>query len=467
MATRDFQVMVIGSGPGGYVAAVRAAECGFKTVCIEKMAAVGGTCLNVGCIPSKALLQSSEYYELLSKAVKEHGIEAQGISFNFAQMMHRKEQVVKGLVDSVTSLLKGNRIERVQGKAQFKDPHTVEVINGGKARIIGADFIIIATGSEPIPLPFLPFDETVIVSSTGALSLKEVPKRMLVVGAGVIGLELASVYHRLGTKITVVEMLDRVTPAMDLAVSKQLLQILKKQGFDFYLSAKVTGATKDKQEVSLAVEHEGRQLKLQGDVVLVAIGRRPYTQGLNLEAAGIKPSSKGFIPIDANFRTVQSHIFAIGDVVDGVMLAHRASHEGIAVAEIIAGQHPHVNYMAIPNVIYTHPEVAAVGFTENEAREAGLNIAVGTSFFRGNPRARCSGDIEGFVKAIGEAASGRLIGMHIIGPHASEMIGEGVIAMEKKTTLQDIATAPHAHPTLSETIMEAAQNALKSNTINR
>lgn len=460
MATREFQVMVIGSGPGGYVAAVRAAELGFKTVCIEKMAAVGGTCLNVGCIPSKALLQSSEYYELLSKAVKEHGIETQGISYNLAQMMQRKEQVVKGLVESVASLLKGHRIERVQGEARFKDPNTVEVINGGKAKVVGADFIIIATGSEPIALPFLPFDEKVIVSSTGALSLKEAPKRMLVVGAGVIGLELASVYHRLGTKITVVEMLDRVTPAMDLAVSKQLLQILKKQGFDFYLSAKVTGATRDKQEVSLAIEHEGKQLKLQGDVVLVAVGRRPYTQGLNLDAAGIKLSSKGFIPIDANFRTTQSHIFAIGDVVDGVMLAHRASHEGIAVAEIIAGQHPHINYMAIPNVIYTHPEVAAVGFTENEAREAGLKIAVGTSFFRGNARARCSGDIAGFVKAIGEAASGRLIGMHIIGPHASEMIGEGVIAMEKKATLRDIATAAHAHPTLSETIMEASLNAL-------
>jgi dihydrolipoamide dehydrogenase len=442
------------------VAAVRAAQLGFKTVCVEKMATLGGTCLNVGCIPSKALLQSSEYYELATKSVKEHGIEIQGASLNFAQMMTRKENIVKGLVESVASLLKGNHVERIHGEARFKDAHTVEVKNGNEVQVIRADFIIIATGSESIALPFLPFDENVIVSSTGALSLKKTPKRMLVIGAGVIGLELASVYNRLGAQVTIVEMLDRVTPTMDLAISKQLLQTLKKQGFEFYLSAKVTGATKEKDGVNLAVEYEGKQLKLDGDIVLVSVGRRPYTQGLNLQAAGVTVSPKGFVLIDGNFRTSQSHIFAIGDVIDGPMLAHRASHEGVAVAEIIAGKHPYVNYMAIPNVIYTHPEVAAVGFTESEAREAGLNISIGTAFFRGNARARCSGDIDGFVKIIGDSGSKRLLGMHIIGAHASEMIGEGMIAMQKKATLEDIANAPHAHPTLSETIMEAAQNAL-------
>lgn len=464
MSAREYQVMVIGSGPGGYVAAVEAARLGFKTVCIEKMDTLGGTCLNVGCIPSKALLQSSEYYELLNTSAKEHGIESQGISFDLSQMMKRKELIVKGLVEGVASLLKGNRVERVIGEARFKDPHTVEVDNGKEIRTIQADFIIIATGSESISLPFLPFDEKGIVSSTGALSLKEVPKRMVVVGAGVIGLELASVYHRLGSKITVVEMLERVTPAMDLAISKQLLQVLKKQGFEFHLGAKVISANKNKTGVFLNVEHEGKQLKIEGDVVLVAVGRKPYTHGLNLESIKINITPKGFIPVDGNFRTVHPSIFAIGDVIDGPMLAHRASHEGIAVAELIAGKEPHVNYMAIPNVIYTHPEVAAVGFTESEAREAGLNIVVGTSFFRANGRARCAGDTDGFVKVIGDAATGRLLGMHIIGSHASELIGEGVIAMEKKATIKDIATACHAHPTLSETIMEAAQNAAKAST---
>lgn len=456
---RDFQVLVIGGGPGGYVAAIRAAQLGFKTACIEKMPTLGGTCLNVGCIPSKALLQSTEYYELLQKGIQEHGIETKGASINFGQMMQRKEKIVKGLVDGVANLLKSHKIERFLGEARFKDQNTVEVVNGNEKKSVSADFIIIATGSEAIPLPFLPFDEKVVISSTGALSLPEIPKKMLVIGAGVIGLELASVYRRLGSEITIVEMLDRVTPTMDLAVSKQLLQLMKKQGLEFYLQAKVTGATV-KNGVNLAVEFEGKQLSLQGNVVLVAVGRRPYTKGLNAEAAGVKVSPKGFIEVDSNFHTSTQHIFAIGDVIDGAMLAHRSSHEGIAAAEIIAGQHPHVNYMAIPNVVYTHPEVAAVGLTEAEARAASLSIKTGTSFFRGNSRARCAGDTDGFVKIIGEANTGRLLGLHIIGPHASEMIGEGVIAIEKKATLEDIATAPHAHPTLTEAIMEASLTAL-------
>lgn len=454
-ANREFQVMVIGSGPGGYVAAVRAAQLGFRTVCIEKMQTLGGTCLNVGCIPSKALLQTTEYYELM-KGGKEHGVEAKEVTINFSQMMQRKDKIVKGLVDSIANLFKGNKVEWVRGAARFNGPNSVEV----EGRKIEADYIIIATGSEPIALPFLPFDEKVIVSSTGALALPQIPKRLVVVGAGAIGLELASVYNRLGTKVTVVEMLDRVTPTMDLAISKQLAQLLKKQGIEFFFEAKVTGATSNKDGVTLSVEQDKKQLSMQGDVVLVAVGRRPYTKDLNIEAAGVKISPKGLIDVDANFRTSTPHIFAIGDVIDGPMLAHRASHEGVAVAEIIAGKKARVNYMAIPNVVYTHPEVAAVGLTESEAREASLTPKIGTSFFRGNARARCSGDIDGFVKIIGDSASGRLLGIHIIGPHASEMISEGVLAIEKKATIQDIANAPHPHPTLSEAIMEAAQSAL-------
>lgn len=455
MEKSSYQVVVIGSGPGGYVAAIRSAQLGLKTLCIEKMPTLGGTCLNVGCIPSKALLQSTEYYEFLDRAAKEHGIEAQGLSCNFGQMMQRKEGIVKGLVEGIAGLFKGNKVDRLQGEVCFKGPNIIEVARGKERQEVQADNIIIATGSEPIALPFLSFNEKNIVSSTGALSLPTIPKKMLVVGAGAIGLELASVYNRLGTHITVIEMLDRVTPGMDLAVSKQLLQILKKQGMEFFLGAKVTEGTASKQGVDLAIEYEKQKVKLQGDIVLVAVGRRPYSKGLNLEAAGIALSPKGFITVDSNFRTSTQNIFAIGDIIEGPMLAHRASHEGTAAAEIIAGMHPHVNYMAIPNVIYTHPEAASVGFTESEAREAGLEIKIGTSFFRGNARARCSGDTDGFVKVIAGSSSGTLLGMHIIGPHASEMIGEGVIAIEKRASVEDIANAPHAHPTLSEAIMEA------------
>ncbi|HEV8052991.1 MAG TPA: FAD-dependent oxidoreductase, partial [Parachlamydiaceae bacterium] len=323
-----------------------------------------------------------------------------------------------------------------------------------------ADNFILATGSVPIALPFLPFDEKRVLSSTGALALNDVPKTMVVIGAGAIGVELASVYSRLGTKITIIEMLPVVTPAMDPALSKQLLQSLKKQGIDFLLEAKVASAKVNDKSVTLKVEHENNTLTIEAEVVLVCIGRKAFTEGLNLEAAAVATNPKGMIAVDANFRTSQSHIYAIGDVIDGPMLAHKASHEGIAVSEIIAGKTPHLNYMAIPNVVYTHPEVASVGMTESEAKAAGLDLLIGTSYFRGNGRARCSGDFEGFVKVIGDVKSGRLLGMHIIGAHASELIAEGMVAIEKKATLVDLASACHAHPTLSETIMEASQQAL-------
>lgn len=456
MESSRFQVIVIGSGPGGYVAAIRAAELGLKVACVEKMDTLGGTCLNVGCIPSKALLQSSESYEWIVKSSKEQGVNVEGVSFDFPAMMKRKEGIVKQLVNGVAGLFKANGITHLKGTAKFTSAEEVEI----DGKIFFADNFIIATGSEPIALPFLPFDEKVVLSSTGVLSLPDVPKKMAVIGGGAIGVELASVYRRLGTEITVIEMLETITSTMDASLCKQLLQSLKKQGIEFLLGAKVSAAKVFKNGVNLTIEHREKTLTIEADAVLVCVGRKPYTKGLNLEAVGVALSPKGLITVDANFRTSLPNIYAIGDVIDGPMLAHKASHEGMAVAEILAGKQAFLNYMSIPNVVYTHPEVASVGLTEAEAKEAGLDFKLGTSFFRGNPRARCSGDIEGFVKVIGDAKSGRLIGMHIIGPHASELIAEGMIAMEMKATIEDIVHASHAHPTLAEAIMEACQKAL-------
>ena len=456
MENNSFQVIVIGSGPGGYVAAIRATQMGFKVACVEKMDTLGGTCLNIGCIPSKALLQSSESYDWIQKSSKEQGIKVKGVSFDFPAMIKRKEGIVSLLVNGVASHFKKHQIVRLKGTANFVSPDEIEV-DGKRYK---ADNFIIATGSTPLGLPFLPFDEKRVLSSTGALSLNYVLTSMAAIGAGAIGVEFASIYCRLGTKITVIEMLPVVTPAMDSSLSKQLLQSLKKQGMDFLLEAKVAGAKINGNSVGLSVEHENKTLTIEAEVVLVSIGRKAFTEGLNLEVAGVEKTAKGMIQVDANFRTSRSNIYAIGDVIDGPMLAHKASHEGIAVAELIAGKTPHLNYMAIPNVVYTHPELASVGMTETEAKAAGLDLLIGTSFFRGNGRARCSGDIEGFVKVIGEAKSGRLLGMHIIGGHASELISEGMLAIDKKATVADLASACHAHPTLSETIMEACQQAL-------
>lgn len=460
MAKREYDIAVIGSGPGGYVAAIRAAQLGFKTICIEKSKSLGGTCLNVGCIPSKALLQSTEHYDFIQKHSGEHGIDVTGVSFRFDDMMKRKGEVVKANTDGVAGLFKRNGIDRLEGTGRFVSSHLLEVTAGGEKILIEAKNIIIATGSESVPLPFLPFDEKMILSSTGALALDHVPKRMVVIGGGVIGVELASVYNRLGTQITVVEMMDRICPMMDNAISKSLLQILQKQGMTFHLNSKVTSATKEKSTISLVVVKDKETLRLDADAVLVSVGRRPFTGGLGLAEVGVEVDAKGFIKVDDLFKTSQSHIYAIGDVIDGAMLAHRASEEGVAAVEIIAGHLPHINYMAIPNVVYTHPEVAALGLTEKEAKELGLELKVGTCFFKGNPRARCAGDTDGFVKVIGEATSGRLIGMHMIGANASEMIGEGVLAMTKRATLEDIANASHAHPTRTEAIKEAALSAL-------
>lgn len=460
MSKREFDVVVIGAGPGGYVAAIRAAQLGLKVACVDKGRTLGGTCLNVGCIPSKSLLQSSESYDFIAKESKNLGIEVDKVGYNFNQMMDRKTKVVTSLTDGVAGLFKKNKIERVEGTAKFLDPYSIEVASEGKTRRIEADHFILATGSVPIELPFMKFDEKKIISSTGALSLPKVPNKMIVVGAGVIGVELASVYRRLGTEVQIVEMIEDICIAMDPTIRKALLRLLKQQGIEFHLSAAVKSAKINGESVTVEFEEKGEKKSLEADVVLVAVGRRPYTDGLGLNHVDIEKNNKGFVVIDQNFRTKQPHIFAIGDIIEGPMLAHKASDEGTAVAEIIAGKQTKINYLAIPNVIYTHPEAAAVGMIEPEAKEGGLDVVVGTAYFKGNARARCMGYTEGFVKIIGEKSSGRLLGLHILGEHASEMIGEGVVAIDKKATLSDIARASHSHPSLSESIKEAAMDAL-------
>ncbi len=443
-----YDVAVIGSGPGGYVAAIRASQLGFKTVCIEKEKTLGGTCLNVGCIPSKALLQSSEHYYFIKQSADEHGIESLKPKLNFKKMQSRKEEVVGSLVQGIAGLFKRNKVARIKGTGKLTSPNTIEV-NG---KTIEAKHILLATGSEPIELPFAPFDEKKIVSSTGALALSKVPKKLLVIGAGVIGLELASVYSRLGSQVTVVEMLDTICPGFDKSVTKPLHQSLAKMGIKFHLSAKVTKIDSGK----VTVTQNDETLTFTPDCILVSIGRRPYSAGLGLEAVGVETDHSGFVEVDKHFRTSIPNIYAFGDLIKGAGLAHRASEEGVAIVEALAGKSPEINYIAIPNVVYTHPELASVGFTEEETKELGIEIIKGVASFKGNPRARAAGDTGGLVKVIAEKSSHRLLGVHILGPHASEMIGEAVIALDNRSKVESIAHACHAHPTLSEAIKEAA-----------
>lgn len=450
-----YDVVVIGSGPGGYVAAIRASQLGFKVACIEKDA-LGGTCLNVGCIPSKALLQSSEVYEMVSKRGAGLGVECKEVSYNFSTMMSRKEQIVKTSTDGVAYLFKKNKIDSIKGFATLIGPNTIQV----GEQTIESKHIILATGSEPIPLPFLPFDEKKVISSTGALALKNVPKKLGVIGGGVIGVELASVYRRLGSEVIVIEMLPEICSGLDAALLKPFHKSLVEQGLVIHTSSKLQEASQDGKKVTLQVLKGNENLTLDVDVVLVAVGRRPFTQGLGLKESGIQTDAKGFVIVNDQFATSLPNVYAIGDIIEGPMLAHKASEEGVVVAEIIAGMKPHLNYLAVPNIIYTHPEVAALGFTEDEAKKANLDIFVGSCPMRFNPRARCMGESEGLVKVIGEKQTGQLIGMHIFGPQASELIAEGMIAIEKKATIEDLAQSPNGHPTLSEAIKEACLAAL-------
>lgn len=450
----DFDVVVIGAGPGGYVAAIKAAQLGLKVACIEKRGALGGTCLNVGCIPSKALLQSSHKYYDAKHHFKEHGIEAE-VKLSLSKMMSRKESVVAALNKGIEGLFAKNKVEYIKGEASFVSKGELKV--GSKK--ITAKNIIIATGSDVSSLPGIKIDEKYIVSSTGALSLSNVPKKMLVIGGGVIGLELGSVWSRLGAEVTVVEYSDRLVPAMDLDISKELLKILQAQGMKFQLNTKVVYASVKNSKVEVATEGVDES-KEKGnatyDIVLVAVGRRPYTENLNLSVLGISQNKMGCIEVDKNYRTACEGVYAIGDVIAGPMLAHKAEEEGVAVAEIIAGQHGHVNYATIPGVIYTHPEVASVGLTEKEVREQGIEYSIGKFPFLANSRARANGDTEGFVKIIADKKSDRVLGVHIIGAIAGDLIAEVVTAMEFKAASEDIARICHAHPSMSEAVKEAA-----------
>jgi dihydrolipoamide dehydrogenase len=454
-----YDLVIIGGGPGGYIAAIKAAQLGLKTACVEKRATLGGTCLNVGCIPSKALLHASEVFEDASHNMAALGVNVSGVTLDLDVMMAHKSKTVGELTKGIEYLFKKNKVDHLLGTGRIASANSVDVaLNAGGSQTLTTKNILIATGSDVIGLTGITIDEERIVSSTGALSLKKVPKHLAIIGGGVIGLELGSVWGRLGAKVTVIEFLDRITPGMDSEISKQFQRVLTKQGFEFKLSSKVTGATLGKTDVALTVEPAagGQAETISADVVLVAIGRKPYTQGLGLDAVGIKLDGKGRVETDKYFRTNLPNIYAIGDVIIGPMLAHKAEDEGVAVAEIIAGQHGHMNYDAIPSVVYTWPEIASVGKTEEELKAAGQAYRVGKFPFSANSRAKANKDTEGFVKILSDAKTDRVLGCHIIGPDAGTLIAEVVLAMEFGASSEDIARTCHAHPTLNESVRDAA-----------
>jgi dihydrolipoamide dehydrogenase len=448
-------LVVIGAGPGGYVAAIRAAQLGMKVACVEKEPALGGTCLRIGCIPSKALLDSSELYEQARERLSVHGVKVSGVELDLAGMMRRKDKVVKGLTAGVAALLKKNGVAQVRGSARIAGRGAVSV-EGDDAGMLSTESILIATGSEPTPLPGIACDGRVIVTSEQALSLSSVPSRLLVVGAGAIGLELGSVWARLGSKVKVVEFMDRILPTMDKELGVALKKVLEKQGLSFQLSASATSATIDGKEARVKIEGGGTSSTEGFDAVLVAIGRRPYTTGLGLEAAGVTLDEKGRIDVDQRFQTSVAGIYAIGDVIRGPMLAHKAEEEGIACVEMLAGQAGHVNYDAIPSVVYTWPEYASVGKSEEECAEQGREVKIGRFPFFANGRMRAMEERDGLVKVIADATTDRVLGVHILGPRASDLIAEAALAIEFGSSAEDIARTCHAHPTLPEAIKEAA-----------
>jgi len=457
MATASaYDLVVIGGGPGGYTAAVHAAQLGLKTACVEKWPRLGGVCLNVGCIPSKALLDSSEYFHLAQAQFAEHGIRTGELGIDIAKMMARKERVVRELTDNVRKLLDAHKVEIIHGAAKLAGPDRVKV-SADPPRTLEARNIILATGSEPASLPGIPFDGKMIVSSTEALKFESVPTNLGIIGGGYIGIELGSVWLRLGAKVTVIEMMPDIVAAMDGQTSRRLLRVLKKQGFAFRLETRVTSAKAEGDKVNVQVEAAGKTESLEFDRLLVCVGRRPLTRELGLESVGIEPDPKtGFIRVDAALRTSVPTIYAIGDLVPGPMLAHKASAEGIAAARTIAGKFGEVNYDAIPAIVYTAPEVASVGLTEEQVKERGIPYVTGVYPFTGNGRAKCFGDTEGMVKLIGHKKTDRLLGAHIIGPRAAEMIAEAVLAVEFGASLEDLAGTVHGHPTFAEALMEAA-----------
>lgn len=454
---KTYDVAVIGSGPGGYVAAIRCAQLGLKTAIIEKYDVLGGTCLNVGCIPSKALLDSSHHYEDAIKNFKDHGIEIPGeVKMDIKKMMARKDSVVVQTTKGIDYLMNKNKIDVYHGLGSFKDATHI-LIKGKEEQEIEAKHSIIATGSKPSNLPFINLDKERIITSTEALSLKEIPKHMIVIGGGVIGLELGQVYHRLGAEVSVVEYMDSIIPTMDGAQSKELLKVLKKQGMKFYLSHKVSAVERKGKEVTVtATDKKDKEITIKGDYCLVSVGRRPYTDGLGLEKAGVKVNDRGVVEVNDNLQTNVSNIYAIGDVVRGAMLAHKASEEGVMAAEIIAGQKPSINYNLIPGVVYTWPEVASVGKTEEQLKEEKVAYKSGQFPMRALGRSRASGDIDGFVKILSDKETDEVLGVHMVGARVADLIAEAVVAMEYRASAEDIARMTHAHPTYAEAVKEAA-----------
>ncbi|AOW10011.1 dihydrolipoyl dehydrogenase [Flavobacterium gilvum] len=454
----SFDVVIIGSGPGGYVSAIRCAQLGFKTAIIEKYSTLGGTCLNVGCIPSKALLSSSHHYAEI-KHFADHGIELSGeVKVNLEKMIARKQSVVDQTSGGINFLMDKNKVTVFNGLGSFVDATHVAIAKAdGTSETIEAKNIIIATGSKPSSLPFIKIDKERIITSTEALALKEVPKHLVIIGGGVIGIELGQVYLRLGAEVSVVEYMDRIIPGMDGALSKELTKVLKKQGMKFYTSHKVQSVERAGDVVTVKAENaKGEIITLEGDYSLVSVGRRPYTDGLNADKAGVKISDRGQVEVNDHLQTSVPNIYAIGDVVRGAMLAHKAEEEGTMVAEILAGQKPHIDYNLIPGVVYTWPEVAAVGQTEEQLKASGAEYKVGSFPFKALGRARASGDLDGFVKILADEKTDEVLGIHMIGARTADLIAEAVTAMEFKASAEDISRMSHAHPTFAEAIKEAA-----------